>query len=165
MSEYPDLDAEERMTPEQRVKASVERLDKLVHFTPEEKTRWEANRHRDILMDIQLETERIEAAEKAIKTAAYQKARARRKAKREALEAGMSPGALDYHKKLEEALRILRKSSPPREMFERDFLRIKAMWDLIFDRFKEFESANPAPRAKKDDAIVAEYTVVKEEKP
>jgi len=169
MSNYPDLDAEERMTPEERIKASVANMDKLLYdagcpFTPEEKAGFERMKREDILIDIKVETERIAAAEKAIKTAAYQKAKARRKAKREALEAGMTPEGLDYYKKLEQALRILPKT-PPRELREEDYPKLKAIWLAILDRLGWLEWAKPSGRSefKDGEAIVAEFTVTKED--
>jgi exonuclease VII large subunit len=137
MSIYPDLDDEERMTPEQRARRSAEEMDRLIHFTPEEKARREAAVHRDILMDIQLEAERIERAEKEIRAAAYQKAKARKKARREALEAGLSPEALDYYKRLEQALRLIPKT-PPTQIMEKGFIKIKAIALVILDRLAGF---------------------------
>ncbi len=158
MSNYPDLDAEEKMTFEQRAQASADRIAEILSeagcpFTPEEKASCTAERLRDAMMNMKLETDRLEAAEKAAKSAAYQKAKARK----EARVAEMSPEAREYYLALQKVHRLLRTPPPEGPLPE----KIKATVRLLTDRLgfakEQFEAAYPKP-------IEAEFVVIEEEK-
>lgn len=115
---------------------------------------------RDRLMDIQLEAERIEKAEKEIRAAAYR----RRKERKAAKVAGMSPDARDYYLALEKVLRLL-PTTPPKELTEKGFLQIKALCLVICGRLREFEAdySEPVTSGGDDPLLITDYEVIKEE--
>jgi len=83
------------------------------------------------------ENEDIPTKTAVLNKIAYKQEAARKKGSREKTQIEMAADAYLYYTRLEDALRII-PATPPRELKEKDFLIIKAVWLLIFKRGEYF---------------------------
>ena len=113
------------------------------------------HRHPDAVAEVIKEAEEnedIPTKTAVLNKIAYKKELERKKETREKNEIEMAGDAYLYLSRLQDALSLI-PLTPPKELRERDFLLIKAVWMRIYEKGKEFlngtQSENPARTSKR----------------